>query len=153
MNPNGLWSRPRLDAAAAAADFANGRASELRAANHQRVVPQPAGLQILDHGCEGLVRILGVHLVRHDVAMRIPWIALGVIDLRHPNALFDQPTAVRQPRATARAVQLQRGLGFLADVEHFRRLGLHAVGDFHGLDHRLDLRIGPVASMRIFSIF
>ena len=77
--------------AAAAANFAHRRASELGAAHHQRVLPQTARLQILDHRRERLVGILGVDLVREDVAVRVPRIALGVVDLRHAHALFGQP--------------------------------------------------------------
>ena len=53
-------------------------------------------------------------------------------------------TAVKAAaRHRPRTVKIERGLRFLANVEHVRRLGLHAVGHLHRLDDRLHLLIGP----------
>ena len=118
------------------------RAAELRAADDQRVLEQAARLQILDHRRERLVGVLRVLAVRLDVGVRVPRIALGVVDLHHAHALLDQPHRHQAAaRRAARAVQLERRLALLADVEDLRRFGLHPVGGLHRLDRRLELRV------------
>src|SRR5438105_2255879 len=61
--PERIVVAPALDIAATAADFANRGAAELGAADDQRVVPEAPGLEILDHGRERLIGVLGVSLV------------------------------------------------------------------------------------------
>src|SRR5262249_60549637 len=104
LEPQRVLFAPPLSRPASATDLAHRRAPEFRPTHHQRILPKPTRLQILDHRRESLIRGLGIDLVRQDVPMRIPRVALRVVDLRHPHALFRQPhrsqtTACHRTRA------------------------------------------------------
>ena len=79
-----------LDTAARAAPFANRRPAELRPANYQRILPHPAALQVFHNGRKALVGILRIRLVRENIAVRVPRIALGVVHLHHADSALDE---------------------------------------------------------------
>ena len=77
-----------------------------------------------------------------DVGVGVPGVARRVINLHHPHAAFDQPNRHEAaPRGASRAIQLERRLAFLPYIEDIRRLGLHPIRDFHGVDGGVELRI------------
>ena len=135
-----------FELAAAAADFADGGAAELGAANDERVFPQAAGLEVFDHGGEGLVRVLRVDLVGVDVGVGVPGVAFGVVNLHHPDAFFNEADGrERAAGGAAGTVEFLGRLGFLAYVEDLGGFGLHAEGGFHGLEGGFDLGVAAFA--------
>src|SRR5580658_286024 len=94
----------------AAANLAHGGAAELRTANHQRIFPETALLEILDYGRESLVRIPGIDLMGKNVGMSVPRIAFGIVKLYHADAFFGKPNrSQRATRDVARSVHVERG--------------------------------------------
>ena len=136
----------------AATDLDHRGASKFGAAHNDGFVKKSACLQVFDQRGERLIGILARLAVHFNVEVVIPRIALGVVYLDHAHASFNQ---ARRSETTSRgatfAVHLDSRLGFLANVEHIRRLGLHAKGCFHRVDSRLQLRIG--SSSRVDFMF
>ena len=114
------------------------RAAEFAGDQHQRLIEESTLLEIGHQRRDGLIYRAGRVLVTHDIGVVIP---AGVDDLHESHALLHQA-----PRGQAGAadplvsVAGEDGGAFFAGVEHIRRLGLHAEGDFHGLHSRFQLR-------------
>ena len=129
----------------------NGHAPELRVPDHQRIVQQPAPLQILEQSSDGLVDLARVQSVVLDqVAVRIPRVDVllsqrTAVELHEAHPALDQPSrqqALPPERLRDRivhAVQGLRLLGFLGDVDRFRSAALHPVGELVGGNSRRQL--------------
>src|SRR5689334_13305891 len=70
-----------FDSITSAANFAYGCASKFGTADHERIFPESSLLEVFQQCGIGLVRVLGIDLVRHDVVVRVPRIAAGIVDL------------------------------------------------------------------------
>ena len=126
--------------------------AELAAPDHQRLVEQPALVQIGEQAGDGLVGLAGELLVISlDVDVSIPGelvLHAARVDLHEPDAALDQPPGhqalagdVVAPRVVE-AVQLL-DVGRLAiDVDRLGRGRLHPVGQLEALDPRGQLRLG-----------
>src|SRR5262249_27330326 len=88
---------PALNPTSGAADLAHGCPPELGAAEYQGILEQPTGLEIFDYCGKRLVGVLGIDLVREDIAVSIPGIALRVVHLGHPDALLSKPDGRQTP--------------------------------------------------------
>ncbi len=84
--------------------------------------------------------------MNEDVVVVIPRLAIAVIDLNHADALFDE--AASHETAAAEiviAITGAHGFGLFGDVENIGRFGLHAEGDFGGLDVGFEDGVGTLA--------
>ena len=112
------------------AHFHRRRAAEFAADDHQRVFEQAAGFQIFQQRGDAAVGFLRELAVDQNVVVIVPGLAVAVIDLHHAHAAFDEAEG-HQAAAPEIAVAIA-GAGasrLFADVEYFRRFGLHAEGD------------------------
>ena len=134
-------------AADRAAHLAHRRAAEFSAPDHQRLVEQPALLEVVEQSRTRLVDLtaglLESFLQVLAAAVMIPF---GVKQRNESRAPFDQPpgqqTIVGERRpAGLRAVGLQRRGRFVAQIDQFRRAGLHPLGHLVAGDPRIDLRV------------
>src|SRR5579859_2943491 len=100
-----------LRATGARADLHHGRAAELRSANHERVFQKPAGLQILDHGGERLIGIMGVFPMGLNVGV-------GRAQRRKPETDQDGPEATTQRYSGGQSVH--REMEFEGHEEKYR---------------------------------
>ena len=84
-----------------------------------------------------------------DIVVIVPGLAVAEIDLHHAHAALGQPQG-HQAAAPERRGSVARAhrLGFLGDVEDFRRFGPHAERDLGRLYAGLELRIGTGALER-----
>ena len=100
VNACGWWSRPRLRPSAGIG-LDHRRAAELAAPDDQRVVEQPALLQVLDQRRRRLVGRAAVALqVAGDVRVRVPAFVIDV-DEAHARARSCGGPAGRRGRTTA----------------------------------------------------
>ena len=105
--------------------FRGGGAAELATPDDERVVKEPSGLEIVDERSDALVAGFcqsGVAI--DDVFMAgVPGDVVpvdGQGELHHAHALFDEATGEQAALGKFTvAVEIARGLRFLADVEHF----------------------------------
>ena len=78
--------------AAGRGQFDSRRAAELAAPDHQRLVQQPALLQIGQQGGDRLVALPGQPaMVDFEVVVAVPGLALAVPELHEAHAPLDQP--------------------------------------------------------------
>ena len=133
-------------------DFALGisRAAKLAAPDHQRVVEQPALLEVFDQGGAGLVGVLRLGL---DASGQAPvMIPVAMTKLNEADAAFGQ--SPRQEaivrvgrRARFRAVHLQHFFRLFRNVHQLRHAGLHAERQLIIFDVRGDGRIAERAEL------
>ena len=125
------------------------RPAELAAEDHQRLVEQAARLQIIQQRRDRAVHLVGQLLVDHDVVVVVPRLAVAEVELHDADATLHQAPRQQAPAAEVGiAVTAADGVGFLREIERFRRFGLHAEGDFHRCHRRFELRIAPRAARR-----
>ena len=135
--------------------FAHRRAPELPAPHHQRVLQQPALLQIFDQRRRRLID-LARHLFQRlpQIGMVIP---VRVIKLHEPHPALHQPpgqqTVIRVAGlARLRPVHLQRLFRFFAEIDQFRSARLHPVSHLIGRHARRDFRIARLRQLRQIQI-
>ena len=121
------------------------RAAEFAAPDDQRLVEQPALLEVLDQAVAGLIDVAAlVGQPAGDVGVRVPVV---VVDLHEAHAALDHPPG-QQRRVGERArllrlvaVQLDTSTaGSLREVGQLRHARLHAEGQLVLLDARVRLR-------------
>ena len=149
QKPCGWWSRPSA--------LGTGRAAELGAPDDDRLVEQPALLEVLEQSGDGQVD-LGRELavVGLDAGVSVPGAAAAaaVEDLHEPHAALDQPTgrqaqrAERTRRVAIEAVECLRRRPFFSELERFGHRGLHAEGQLIGLDPRPQRRVVGIVDAR-----
>ena len=119
-----------------------GRTSEFSAADDQRILQHSALLQVFDHRREGLIGILSELAIGQNVGMRIPRIALAVVNLRHAHTFFRESHRHQTSQSgTAWAIHIEHCFAFFCDIEDIRSRGLHAIGGLHGFNGTLQLRV------------
>ena len=121
------------------------RAAELAAPDDQRIVQQPALLQILDQRLAGLIDVAAlVRQIAGDIAMLVP---AAMKDLHESHIAFGHPAsqqATGGKRARLlhiRSVHIENVLRFVRDVGQFGHRSLHAKGHFVLGDAGLRFRI------------
>ena len=84
-----------------------------------------------------------------DIAMVVPGLTAAIEDLDHANSPFDQTTGCEAGISElAFAIKFTGGLGFFGNIKGILGFGLHAKGDFEGLDTRFKLIIAiPLLGM------
>jgi len=84
-----------------------------------------------------------------DVAVVVPGLAAAIKDLDHANSPFDKSTSGEAGIGELTfAVEFTSGLGFFGNIKGILGFGLHAKGDFEGLDTRFKLIIAiPLLGM------
>ena len=139
---------------ATVAVLAHRRAPELAAPHDQRVFEQAALLQVAEQGGDGAVNVLA-EIARCGVVIRvrIPRLAVAVIDLDETHAAFRQAsrheTAVRE---VPFAVSLAHRRRLARDVEGVRRRELHPIGRLHRLDAALQRRVRAAARGEVLAV-
>ena len=126
------------------------RPAELAAPDHQRVVEQPALLEVAHQGGTGAVGLAALRLQTPlDVGVVVPPL---VVELHEPYPALDQASrqqAVRGERRHPRldAIIHQRPGRLLLEVHQLGGARLHAVGHLVGVDAGGDLGIADGAEM------
>ena len=125
------------------------RAAELAAPDDQRVVEQPALLQVREQAPRwpGRTAPARRRWLTLEVVVAVPRLTGAVPDLHEAHAALEQPPgdaaaagpASPGPYSVADVLRLAR------DVERVGRLRLHAVGQLERLDARFELRIVAAA--------
>ena len=115
----------------------------------ERVIQQPALLEVGEQAGDRAVRLAGVHgvevLQRPVLVPRRLVVAAARVQLHHPHAALDQPPrhqrlASKETGAVlVQAVQPASGLVFLGDINRLGGVHLHVVGQLVGLDARREL--------------
>ena len=120
--------------------------AELAAPQHERVVEQPALLQVLEQPHDGLIGLLAEpRQVAANVTMMVPAVHR---DLHEPDARRAQlspqqtrTTALVALHTTADAVEIECRGRIFREIDQSRRRGLHTVREFHAVDHPFHVRI------------
>ena len=117
----------------AAVVLGEGRASELSSPHHQRILQQPAGLEVGQQSRDGLVHLAGVLGVQpRQVAMLVPLVAVPTA--HHPHTFLHQSAGQQQLPAivmgalVVQTVELAGGFRFPLDIQDLRGVHLHAEG-------------------------
>src|SRR5262245_60472029 len=117
------------------------RASELAAPDNERFVQQPARLEVLQQARDWPVALTTEPaVILLDVRSCVPTLGVAALDLpKAVAALHHSPpkqTAQAELRRllVAQSVQVARGGGSPADIDHVRRLALHAERQLAGRD-------------------
>ena len=135
-----------VDRSRAAEVLAPRRAAELAGPEHQRVFEQAALLQVLEQRGDGLIGLLAeLGQVAADVAVMIPAVHR---DLHEAHAGLAELASQQAGAAVlvagscrSDAVEVERGLALVREIDQLRRRGLHAEGEFHVLDHPFHVRV------------
>ncbi len=117
----------------AAVVLGEGRASELASPHHQRILQQPAGLEVGQQSGDRLVHLAGVLSVQsRQIAMLVPLVTVPAA--HHPYTLLHQPAGQQQlPAVVVGALVVQTvepsgGFRFPLDIQDLRGVHLHAEG-------------------------
>src|SRR5579859_3436400 len=123
--------------------FNGGSAAKFSAPDDQRVFQHAALFEVLEQRADGLIAFLRQpFMIDLEVVMVVPRLAGAVPDLHEANAALEQAAGNEHLAGLgALAVHLADGLRLEADVKGVGGVHLHAVGQFKGLDARLDLRV------------
>ncbi len=142
----------RVDVMVAAdgfADLAHRRAAELAPPDHQGVLEQAPGFQVLDQGRAGLVDVAAdlVEVAGQGLAGDAVVVPVGVVELDEPHAPLDQPAGEQAVAGERRLAGLgaihSQGLGGLrAQVDQLRGARLHPERHLVGVDPGCDLGVG-----------
>ena len=121
------------------------RAAELTGPQDERVVQQPTSFQVFEQARNGLIRLLAKpREVAANVAVMVPSIH------RHLHEPYTRLAELASQEAgpavlvgvlVADAVEVERLLRFLREVNELRRGGLHAEGEFHVLHHAFHVAV------------
>ena len=131
------------------AKFDGGSSAEFAAPENQGVFKQAALLEISDEGCDGLVDLSGeVAVSGFQSRMVVPGLTSAMPELDVANAAFQQ-AARDQGLSTVHtaSVQILNVLGFMADIERFGGILLHAESQFKGLNAGIQTRIDALVTM------
>lgn len=125
-----------------------GRATQLAAADDERLVEQPALFEVADERREALVGLLGLAAqLLGQVTMVIPVL---VVELHEPHAPLHEPAgeqavAGERRRVGVDPVHLEHIPRLVADVDQLRHRRLHVERHLEGVDAGLDLGIEALA--------
>ena len=99
-----------------AVDHLDGRrAAELAAAKDQRLLEEPALLEVGQEGRDGLVAVLGSAVVLRDVVVAVPGLDVAMVELDEPHAPLDQTSGDQElPGLDARPIGVTHILRLLA---------------------------------------
>src|SRR5205085_9494553 len=118
----------------------------------QGLIEQSPVLQILEERCDRGISHLCVCTVDLDILVAVPRLSVTKINLHHAYAAFHQtPGHKAAAPETVITIFGAKSLFLRSDVEHVRRLGLHAESHLHGLNTRLELWV-PAGSVQFHSI-